>query len=150
MKQVVHLIAAVIATLCIAVFFISSIAIELTGDTAMIAALKSQIVMPGLFILVPAMALTGASGFILSKGRKGGLIGRKLIRMRIIAANGLLVLLPAAIYLDHLASAGEFGTLFYLVQTVEFLAGGINLTLMVKNMKDGIRLTRSMINRPAS
>ena len=62
-------------------------------------------------------------------------------RMPFIAANGLLILVPAAIFLDQWASAGAFDTKFYLVQAVELLAGAVNLTLMGLNMRDGLRLS---------
>ena len=61
--------------------------------------------------------------------------------MPFIAANGLLILLPAAIFLDHWATAGTFDTKFYIVQGVELAAGAINLTLMGLNMRDGLRMT---------
>ena len=61
--------------------------------------------------------------------------------MPFIAGNGLLILAPVALYLDRLASRGEFGTLFYAVQAVELIAGAVNLTLMSLSLRDGLRLT---------
>jgi hypothetical protein len=61
--------------------------------------------------------------------------------MPIIAANGIFILIPAALYLATLASRGEFGTVFYAVQAIELLAGAVNLTLMALNIRDGFRLT---------
>ena len=61
--------------------------------------------------------------------------------MPVIALNGLLVLVPCALYLDRLASAGRFDGLFYAVQAVELVAGSVNLSLMALNMRDGLRLT---------
>ena len=141
MPKKIHLIAAVIATLTIAIFFTSTILVELFGSHEAIASLKSLIVMPGLFVLIPAIAATGGSGFALSKVSKGRLVETKMKRMPFIAANGLLVLLPAAIFLDQWASAGSFDTKFYVVQAVELLAGAINLTLMGLNMRDGLRVS---------
>ncbi len=71
MKNKIHPIAAVLATLCIATFFTSTVLVELFGTHESIAIVKSLIVMPGLFILVPAIAATGGTGFALSKSRKG-------------------------------------------------------------------------------
>lgn len=152
MRQVVHRTAAIIATLCIGTFFVSSIVVELIGNTAMIAAVKDLIVMPGLFILVPAIAITGATGFVIAGQRKGGLIDRKKKRMPIIGAIGILILLPAAIYLDHLAANGNFGMIFYLVQGLELIAGGVNLALMSMNIRDGLRLSGRLrrLNRTAA
>jgi len=60
--------------------------------------------------------------------------------MPFIAANGLLVLVPCAIFLNRLASAGTFDATFYFVQALELLAGATNLTLMGMNLRDGLRL----------
>lgn len=136
----IHPVAAIIATLCIATFFASTILVELFGSHESIAMVKNLIVMPGLFILVPAIAITGGTGFALSKNRKGRLIGNKQKRMRFIGANGLLVLLPAAIVLDQWASSGSFDTKFYIVQGLELLAGATNLLLMSLNMRDGLTM----------
>jgi hypothetical protein len=96
--------------------------------------------MPGIFILVPAMAMTGATGFALAKERKGRIVEAKKKRMPIIALIGMLILMPAAIYLSHWASAGIFDTKFYIIQAIELIAGATNLTLMIKSIKDGKKL----------
>jgi len=85
--------------------------------------------------------MTGGSGFALSKTRQGRLVEAKKKRMPFIAANGLLVLLPAAIFLNLWAAQGAFDSRFYLLQAVELLAGAINLLLMGLNMRDGVKLT---------
>jgi hypothetical protein len=66
--------------------------------------------------------------------------------MPFIAGNGLLILIPAALFLDRLASRGEFGALFYAVQTLELIAGAVNLTLMSLNARDGLRLTGRLMS----
>jgi hypothetical protein len=110
------------------------------GTHATVAALKSLIVMPGLLILVPAIAATGGSGFALSRSRSGRLVEAKKRRMPFIAANGLLVLVPCALLLDRWAAAGAFDGGFYLVQAVELIAGAVNLSLMGLNIRDGLRM----------
>ena len=141
MKQVIHCTAAIIATLCVGTFFISTVAVELFGNNAMIAAVKHLIVTPGLFILVPAIAITGATGFALAAYRKGELVSKKKKRMPFIGANGILILLPAAIYLDHLAANGNFDMSFHIVQGIEIIAGGVNFILMAMNTRDGLKLS---------
>ncbi len=141
MKKIIHRFGALLATLCIGSFFISTLVVELFGSQETLATVKSLIVMPGLFILIPAIAATGATGFSLSDNRKGRLLEAKKKRMPIIAANGILILLPAAIILDQWASAGVFDTKFYLLQSVELLAGATNLTLMGLNIRDGLKLS---------
>ena len=140
MKSMIHKIASLLATLCIATFFTSTLIVELFGSEEMIALVKSLIVMPGVFILVPAMAVTGATGFALAKERKGRVVDAKKKRMPIIALIGMFVLLPAAIYLNSWAAEGMFDSKFYILQAIELVAGAINLTLMIKSMKDGKKL----------
>lgn len=141
MLRMLHLLAALIATLTIATFFTATLFVELFGSHMDVASIKHLIVFPGLFILVPAIAMTGGSGFALSKTRQGRLVEAKKKRMPFIAANGLLVLLPAAIFLNLWAAQGAFDSRFYLLQAVELLAGAINLLLMGLNMRDGVKLT---------
>jgi len=140
MKTKIHLAAGMLATLLIATFFTSTVAVELFGSHGAVAAVKHLIVFPGIFILVPAIAATGGTGFALSKVRHGRLVDKKKRRMPFIAANGILILLPSAIYLNWLASAGVFDGVFYGVQALELAAGAVNLTLMGLNIRDGLRL----------
>lgn len=144
MKRLIHRCAAITATLTIACFFLSSLTAELMGSPEQVAQVKHLIVFPGLFILIPAMALTGATGFAM--GHSGKRIDQKKKRMRIAGINGVLVLLPAALYLNHLASAGLFNQTFYLIQALELMAGAINLSLMAMNIRDGLRMS----SRPSS
>jgi hypothetical protein len=141
MKRTVHLAAGVLATLTIATFFLSTVIVELLGSTGAIAAVKRLIVIPGLLVLVPAIAVTGGAGFLLSRARRGRLVDAKRKRMPFIAGNGLLVLIPCAILLDLWASKGSFDARFYVVQGLELVAGATNLVLMGLNMRDGLRLT---------
>ena len=140
MKLLIHRITSILATLCIATFFTSTLIVEVFGTHETIALVKSLIVIPGIFILVPAMAITGATGFALAKERKGRIVEAKKKRMPIIALIGIFILMPAAIYLSNWASAGLFDTRFYIVQVIELIAGATNLTLMVKSIKDGKKL----------
>jgi len=141
MVKRVHLIASIVATLAIATFFLSTALVELFGSHEAVATVKRLIVFPGLFILVPAIAATGGSGFYLSKSRKGRLVDTKKKRMPFIAANGLLILIPCAIFLNRWAAAGAFDTMFYSVQALELLAGATNLVLMGLNIRDGFKMT---------
>lgn len=140
MPKHIHRIASVVAALCVATFFLSTIVVELLGSHAAISQLKSLIVTPGLWVLVPAIAAAGATGMFLSRSRQGRLVEAKKKRMPFIAANGLLVLVPCAIALDRLAMTGNLGTIFYAVQAVELIAGAVNLTLMGRNVRDGLRI----------
>lgn len=137
----IHFIAGLLATLTIATFFLSTVVVEFFGSHEAVAALKALIVMPGLFILVPAIAATGASGFVMAKYRKGRLVEAKKRRMPFIAANGLLVMIPCAIFLSRWAATGAFDATFYVVQALELLVGAVNLTLMGMNIRDGMGMS---------
>lgn len=139
MKPIVHAMAGATAMIVIASFWTATAISELLLDHSAVATVKHAIV-HGLFVLVPCMAATGGSGFVLSKARKGALLGRKKKRMAIIGANGLLLMIPMAIFLDAKAGAGEFDAVFYLVQAAELIIGAVQLTLMGMNFRDGLRL----------
>jgi hypothetical protein len=65
----VHFAAALLATLTIALFLSSTIVVEAAGGPPAIAGVKSLIVVPGLFVLVPAIAVIGGTA---SPCREGG------------------------------------------------------------------------------
>lgn len=136
-----HRISAVIAFLMILSFFTSTLVVELMADPASILQVKTYIA-NGIWFLIPLMAAVGITGHKMAPNVKKGPIGSKKKRMPFIALNGLLILVPAALYLQHLASAGQFGTLFYAIQGLELVAGGVNLTLISLNIRDGLRITR--------
>ena len=140
MLKRIHQFAGIIGFLTILTFWTSTVASELFGSVEMIAAVK-QAIPWGFLILVPALAITGASGFRMAGTSSEPRIVRKKRRMPFIAGNGVLILIPAALYLATLASRGEFGSLFYGVQAIELIAGAVNLTLMLLNIRDGLRLT---------
>ncbi|WP_050605828.1 hypothetical protein [Ruegeria sp. 6PALISEP08] len=140
MLRAIHPIAGVLGFLTILVFWTSTLYSELFATHATVAAVKSMIV-SGLFVLVPAMIIVGASGMSLGRRRKDAPALAKKKRMPIIAMNGLLILVPAAIYLSAKANAGSFDTSFYTVQIVELIAGATNLTLMGLSIRDGRAMT---------
>lgn len=141
MKARLHAFCGGLALLCVAAFWSATVASELFGDAAAIVAVKRAILY-AMAVLIPAMAAAGASGFRLAAGRGGRLVERKKKRMPFIAANGLLILLPSALFLHAKAVAGEFDAAFYAVQGLELLAGGINLALLGLNLRDGLALAR--------
>lgn len=133
-----HAIAGLLAGATILTFWLSTVAVELGGNAAAMTTVKTAIPW-GLLLLIPSLALTGATGFRLAGNRRDALVQAKRRRMPIIAANGLLVLVPAAFFLAWRASAGLFDDVFYAVQAVELLAGAVNLALIGLNLRDGLR-----------
>ncbi|PYF12729.1 hypothetical protein C8J30_101110 [Rhodobacter viridis] len=140
MTKSLHPIAGLVALATIASFWSATVLSELFGSPTTIATVKTAVLW-GFLILIPALAATGASGFALARGAKGGVIGVKRKRMPIIAANGLLVLVPSAFFLAARARSGEFGPGFTLVQAIELIAGAVNLGLLGLNLRDGRRMT---------
>ena len=57
-----------------------------------------------------------------------------------IAGNGVLVLIPSALFLAWKAGQGQLDVAFYAVQAVELTAGAVNVTLLSRNMRDGLRM----------
>jgi cytoskeletal protein CcmA (bactofilin family) len=49
--------------------------------------------------------------------------------------------LPSAWVLASWANSGRFDGAFYALQSVELIAGAINITLLTLNMRDGLRLS---------
>lgn len=77
MLRIIHRICGFLAPLCIALFWASTVFVEFFESRATVAQLKSLIVTPGLWILIPAIAMAGISGMSLSRSRRGRLAGIK-------------------------------------------------------------------------
>ncbi|ACP26770.1 hypothetical protein NGR_c30270 [Sinorhizobium fredii NGR234] len=146
MTKIIHPLAGTLALLTIAAFWISTVLSELFASQTSIIAVKTAIPW-GFLLLVPAMAAAGGSGYALGKQRKTGVVGSKAKRMPLIAGNGVLVLIPSAIFLSSKAQAAEFDAAFYAVQALELIAGSANLTLLGLNMRDGLKLTGRLKRR---
>lgn len=147
MIRIVHPAAGTLALLTIATFWLSTVSSELLASQAVMTWVKTAIPW-GFLLLVPALAVTGGSGFALGKGRRAALVEAKKKRMRIIAANGILLLIPSALFLASKATLGEFDTAFYVVQALELLAGAANIVLLARNMRDGWKL-KGRFRRPS-
>jgi hypothetical protein len=144
MLYTVHRSFAVISFLTILTFFVSTIIAELLLNLQSVVLVKSWIVFPGLFILIPAIAITAITGNILAKkSKKAALIATKKRRMPLIALNGIVILIPSAIYLNILASNAQFDVVFYGIQALELIAGATNLVLMFMNIQDSKKAKQS-------
>lgn len=149
MIAIIHAISAATAMLTIAVFWISTVVVEVFLDHAAVQAVKHYIAW-ALLLLVPAMAATGGTGFALGKRRTGRLLEDKKQRMPVIAINGVTVMIPAALFLNARATAGNFDFTFYAVQAVELGIGALQLTLMALNIRGGLKFAgRGALRRPA-
>lgn len=139
MLKLIHPMAGGVALVTIATFWLSTALSEIFGSEAMVVAVKTAIPW-GFLLLIPAIALAGGTGFGLAKGRRGGLVGAKIKRMPMIGANGVLILIPSALFLASKASTASFDSAFYAVQALELAAGAANITLLGLNMRDGLKM----------
>lgn len=134
-----HAAAGTLALLMIASFWSATALTELFGNTHQIAAVKTGILY-AMMVMIPAMATAGITGARLGRGMRRPMVAVKLQRMKVIAGNGILILLPSAVFLALRAQAGQLDIAFLIVQTLELLAGAINITLLALNMRDGLRI----------
>jgi hypothetical protein len=148
MIKAIHPVAGGIALLTILTFWLSTAFSELLAGAAVVTIVKTLIPW-GFLILIPALMTVGISGSRLSKKRRGPLVQTKQKRMPFIAANGILILIPSALFLSFKAQTGAFDTGFYAVQAIELIAGAVNIALLSLNMRDGMRLTGKLRRRPA-
>ena len=142
MTKIIHPVAGGIALATILTFWLSTALSEVFANAAVVTSIKTLIPW-GFFILIPALMAAGGSGFRLARKMRGPLVAAKKKRMPFIAANGILVLIPSALYLSMKAQAGAFDAGFYTVQAIELIAGATNIVLLGLNMRDGLRLSRA-------
>ncbi|MEO1985839.1 MAG: hypothetical protein ABGX47_04185 [Martelella sp.] len=139
MLKTMHPIAGALALVLITTFWLSTVMAEVFAGPELVALVKAAIPW-GFLLLVPLLALAGLSGFRLAGKMRGPLVAAKRRRMPIIAANGIIVLIPCALFLASKAEAGAFDASFYAVQAIELVFGAINIALMAMNMRDGLRM----------
>lgn len=142
-----HPLAGRIAFLTIIGFWTATIAAESLGDHATVARVKTAILW-GMVVLVPAMAMAAATGFRLGGRARDPRVVAKRRRMPLIALNGLLILLPCAVFLQARAASGQFDAAFNAVQALELVAGALNITLMALSVRDGLALARARRRPP--
>lgn len=136
-----HAAAGAAALLTIASFLIATVTTLIIGDKYLIAMTKVTISY-ALLALIPMLILAGATGARLAKPMRGPIMESKQKRMKIVAFNGIAILVPAALTLVPLAMQGQGGALYWAIQIAELAAGTINVILLGLNMRDGLRLSR--------
>ncbi len=134
----IHLISTVIAGLTISSFFTATIISKVINDTLLIMAVKEKIFY-ALPILLVSMPSVGVSGIKLTGQYKSPVHVAKLKRMKMIAFNGILLILLAT-YLYINSRDGVLGWYFWIAQIVELVLGATNLFLIARNIKAGFTL----------
>jgi hypothetical protein len=136
-----HLAAAAGSLALIATFLLSSAVTELIGDAGDIRVLRQWILL-GLPLLIGCLAAAALTGRRLARSSRAAVIRRKQRRVQIVAAAGIVMLVPCALILNYLAASASSRALASALEITELLAGGLNLTLLVLNFRDGRSLTR--------
>lgn len=143
-----HAIAGGVALVLILEFWLATAIAEAFLGPEQIFLVKTAILW-AMAVLIPALIVTGVTGFRLA-GRAqppSPEVRAKKRRQILIMLNGVFVLLPSASYLAQKATTATFDGGFIAVQILELVAGAVNIYLMVKNMRAGLRLTGRMISR---
>jgi hypothetical protein len=141
LKPKIHALAGGLAIVTIATFWVSSFVSEVFLTEASVIEVKRSIVYYGLAPLVLFMAITGGSGNLLTGNRQNKIVQSKLKRMKVLALNGFLVMIPSALFLHHKASLDEFDRMFYSVQALELAVGLLQLFLLGQNFRQGLLLS---------
>jgi hypothetical protein len=154
--RTIHRTAGIVAFALVAIFWSTSVIVELVGSREAIAAAKLGIAW-GLAALVPAVIVANGSGVYRarSRTRPGGglppLLVRKRRRGAAVAAIGFTVLLPCALWLAwHASGNAPLSGTFHAVQAIELAGGGINLILLGLNARDGYRMRGRPRTAPAA
>ena len=135
----IHLTAAIVATLTISTFFVSSVVAEINGTEALIKKVKQVIflALPILLIVMPALGITGNK---LAGKSKNPVILSKQRRMKFIVMNGI-ILISLACFLYYRSLYETIDDVFLIFQFLEFSFGLLNLTLIGMNIKSGLQLS---------
>jgi hypothetical protein len=129
----VHLAAAVAAVAVIVTLLTSSAVTELIGTPGEVRSLRHGIML-GLPLLIACLVTVALTGRRLAGRSRAPVVRRKQRRMQLIAAAGLVVLVPCAVVLNYRAMTA--------LEIIELAAGGLNLALLVLNFRDGRALSR--------
>ncbi|MCR8547915.1 hypothetical protein M4578_08750 [Salipiger sp. P9] len=135
----IHGASGAAALAIVASFWSLALYAEFLASSGAVIAIR-QAILYVLPFLVLAMAAAGASGARLAGGSKAPAVRAKMARMRVAALNGLLVLVPAAVFLGLRARAGDLTGAFAYVQLLELCAGALNIVLLGLNMRAGMAM----------
>ena len=146
MRTRIHAISGGLALTLITTSFLASVAVAVLHQPPAIMSVK-RLIMYGVALLIPALALGVATGQALIGKRRGRLMQTKQRRGFASALTSLLILAPCAVTLYGLAARGQLHGLFYAVQGLEFAAEGLCIVLLSLKMRDGFRLTGRLRKR---
>lgn len=133
-----HLIAAVLVLAILTSFWGAIVISDFFLDQDALAVVRQGIVY-ALIVLIPAMIAVKVTGSKLGKPRieTDVRIQNKKKKATLMAVNGVLIMVPAAFFLNYKASIGEFDMVFRVVQVIELLVGSFQYYFVVTNFKVG-------------
>jgi hypothetical protein len=148
----VHAVSASLATLTVATFWTSTVVSELFLGADAVVLVKHCIALYGLVPMTLFMILAGATGNALAKAknRTGRMLDAKAKRMSVLRLNGLLLMVPLALFLNWKAGSQDFDTTFYVAQAVELLVGLLQLSMLLSNFSSGLLLSGRLRSRRGS
>lgn len=139
MKSKIHAIAGVLGFVCVLTFTASTVTSLLAGGNEVTAAAKGFNFV-GMFALLPALLVAGASGVSLLGKRVDPLAAAKQKRGPIAFMTSLFVLLPSSYFLSSWAADATLDGWFYGVQALELAGSGVCLFMIGANIRDGLAL----------
>lgn len=146
MKTLLHASAGVCALIMLLAYFVgTTITVLLYTPQDMI--LVEQTILQSMWVYIPLILIAGAIGLLLGNKRKGLIVEAKKRRMFLVVVFSLFGLLPNCYLLANNLLKDEQVIVLFVLQAIEFAVEIISITLLILNLRDGIRLTA---NRPAS
>lgn len=146
MKKSIHAIAGVIGFICILAFVVSTVVTAAFGGPEAYTTVKGYIFL-GCFVLVLALLVAGGTGVSLLGKRQELLALTKQTRGPIGFMTSLIILLPSAFFLARWSAAGNFSTMFFMVQALEIAASTVVIAMIGLNIRDGMALTGRIAKR---
>jgi hypothetical protein len=141
-----HRLSALFALLLLTSFWTATFVSEIFLDVGAVVQVKRGIAL-GLLALVPCMAALHFTGKHITRAQNSPLIARKRRLLRVMGANAALVLVPSALTLWWLSRDGTLEPSFYVVQALELVAGIVNVTLLLVNVRAGLKLAGRLRRR---
>jgi len=138
-----HFIAGITVLIILTLFWLAIIISDFfLGHEALV--LVRQGIVYALIVLIPAMIAVKVTGGILGKDRihSDPRVRDKKKRATWMAINGVLVMVPAAFFLDYKASANEIDLVFRVVQSIELLVGSFQYYFVITNFRVGMTLRK--------
>ena len=138
----IHFFAGIAVLIILSTFWVALIISDFFLGHEAVAQVRLGIVY-ALIVLIPSMIAVKATGGKLGKNRMDDTrIQQKKKRATWMAINGVLIMVPAAFFLNYKASSGEFDTVFYIVQGIELLVGSFQYYFVLKNFNVGMSLRK--------